>query len=173
MDKILNWCQGRTYSILYVSCPLIYPHHMKVRSPYKTWSLNCVKNFSLIGYYGHIRYSIKITLERSWKFNQKFKRRFTVLKHLDLNQFPDLQRPLKVDDKKDFTWSMFTKGPINLSAAIPLGGFVPGQALPFTIFVDNPSKVDVTSIEIKLKQVSCDASFLFFAEFNSIIIFFF
>lgn len=48
-------------------------------------------NFRFEGGYGYIRYTIKVTFERPWKFNQSSKMAFTVLSPLHLNRDPMLR----------------------------------------------------------------------------------
>lgn len=43
---------------------------------------------SFEGQYGFVRYTIKVTIERSWKFDHEYKFPVTVLEHFDLNRIP-------------------------------------------------------------------------------------
>lgn len=103
--------------------------------------------------YGYIRYQIKVELERPWKFDFKFCFAFTVIKILDLNyESPGLRNKLKAETTKTFLFSFNSKA-LFLSAEIPISGFVAGQTVPVSIFINNETNVDVEETQVALKKI--------------------
>ncbi|XP_063707906.1 arrestin domain-containing protein 2-like [Culicoides brevitarsis] len=109
---------------------------------------------SFEGPYGHIRYTVKVTLERPWKFDQTYKVGFTVLKQLDLNyDNPDLRLPVHAETIKYFCCWPCKSGPLLLNVKLPIGGYVPGQTIPITLTIDNESREKIDEITFKLKKI--------------------
>ncbi|XP_053690830.1 arrestin domain-containing protein 3-like [Sabethes cyaneus] len=105
---------------------------------------------SLEAEYGHVRYTVKVILERSWKLDQSYKVAFTVLRHVDLNHEYDIRLPLKMDKAKTFLCGPCSSEPMHISAQVPITGFVPGQTIVVKIDVDNQSRKDLDGIATML-----------------------
>lgn len=102
--------------------------------------------------YGHIRYQVKVEMERPWKFDIKYCFAFTVLKVLDLNyESPALRSPLKTEINKNFFFGLGSKT-LFVSAEIPSCGYVAGQSVMISIKINNESNVDVEEVKISLKK---------------------
>ena len=109
---------------------------------------------SFEGQYGHIRYTVTVSLERPWKFDQTYKVGFTVLKHLDLNyDSPALRIPTKFDLVKTFGCFCCSSKPLMVTIQTPISGFVPGQIIPVSIKLINESHVDVEAIKVRLVKI--------------------
>ncbi|KAJ6636505.1 Arrestin domain-containing protein 3 [Pseudolycoriella hygida] len=103
--------------------------------------------------YGHIRYQIKVDIERPWKLDLKYSFGFTVIKVYDLNyDSPALKTPLKVETTKNFFLGLSSKS-VYISSEIPTRGFVAGQSVPITIATNNESNIDVKEIKVSLKKI--------------------
>lgn len=107
---------------------------------------------SFEGQYGYVRYTVKATLDRPWKFDHEVKAAFTVLSHLDLNLDPLNREPVKIENNKYFCCCCCKSGPLTLVTHLPARGYVSGQIIPMTIEVDNASKVPVSNVVCELLQ---------------------
>ncbi|KAK7861786.1 hypothetical protein R5R35_011958 [Gryllus longicercus] len=100
---------------------------------------------SFEGSYGHVRYTVKVKVDRPWKFDYDCKVAFTVLTPLDLNLEPNMQEPVQNTKEKYLCCCCCRSGPITLVANV-LRGFVPGQKIAAVVECDN-----VTSEEVSVK----------------------
>lgn len=98
---------------------------------------------SFEGEFGHIRYTIKITLDRPWKFDQDSKMAFTVISPVDLNQNPRVKEQFKLNLEKSFCCFCCKSGPLSLIVQLPVTGYVSGQTIPILAECDNASNVKV------------------------------
>ncbi|XP_016939599.4 arrestin domain-containing protein 17 [Drosophila suzukii] len=108
---------------------------------------------SFEGEFGHVRFTIKVTLDRPWKFDQDMKMAFTVIAPVDLNLNPRVKEPFKLELEKSFCCFCCRSGPLAVITSIPQTGFVSGQVLPITCEVDNTSNVNLTAVKFELRKL--------------------
>ncbi|XP_030565782.1 arrestin domain-containing protein 17 [Drosophila novamexicana] len=108
---------------------------------------------SFEGEFGHVRYTIKVTLDRPWKFDQDMKMAFTVIAPVDLNLNPRVKETFKLELEKSFCCFCCRSGPLSVITSIPQTGYVSGQILPITCEVDNTSNVNLTAVKFELRKL--------------------
>lgn len=102
---------------------------------------------------GHIRYTIKATFERPWKFDYEIKTSFTIVSNYDLNQKPMAVLPLEDEIEKSFCYFCLCPwGKLRAVISVPSSGFVAGQVIPVTVHCENESTVSVSKIKVYLKK---------------------
>ncbi|XP_012261983.2 arrestin domain-containing protein 2-like isoform X1 [Athalia rosae] len=106
---------------------------------------------SFEGRHGRIRYSVKATIKRSWKFDDTTTEPFYVVEILDLNKAPLAASPVQEVNSKTF-WCH--SSPLSMSVEIPVRGFVSGQIIPVKVSVDNESDVQVGGVRATLRQIT-------------------
>ncbi|XP_011140067.1 arrestin domain-containing protein 17 isoform X2 [Harpegnathos saltator] len=103
--------------------------------------------------FGHVRYTVKATLDRPWKFDQDVKSPFTVISPLDLNTEPRAVEPVQAEMSKTF-WCLCCATPaLTVNFSLPVRGYVPGQSMPVKINVENRSSVVVNTVKLVLVKV--------------------
>lgn len=102
---------------------------------------------SFEGEYGHVRYTITVTLDRPWKFDQDSKLAFTVISPVDLNKVDSVKKNHKLEMEKTFCCFCCASGPLSVVVSLPTTGYVSGQTIPILADVDNSSNVDVTKLK--------------------------
>lgn len=113
--------------------------------------------YSVEGKYGEIYYGIKIVLDIPHDIDKEVRLPLTVIRYEDLNTVPLLKYPKRDEISKTFCWfcccCCFRNSPLVLSASIPYSGYIPGQKIPISIEMNNPSHVSVRATKISLKAV--------------------
>ncbi|XP_055544538.1 arrestin domain-containing protein 3-like [Wyeomyia smithii] len=110
---------------------------------------------SMEGKYGHVRYAIKVTLERPWKHDHNFQIPFTVLAKADLDaNNPAFKNPVKVVDELRFYCWICRSNPLIVAGSVKRSAFVPGDSIELMLEVNNLSKEDVSEGVIKLQKVT-------------------
>ncbi|CAO1409816.1 unnamed protein product [Diamesa serratosioi] len=104
--------------------------------------------------YGRIRYSVHVVLHRPWKFDLTYTVGFTVLKPYDLNlQASLLRNTTSIENVKVFSGGFRTSKPLYYTANIPFSGYVAGQVVDLSIYINNESRVNIEDIHIQLKKL--------------------
>jgi len=107
---------------------------------------------SFEGEHGHIRYTVKVTLDRPWKFDQDSKLAFTVISPLDLNKMEKARDPHKLVMEKSFWCCCCATPPLAIVVSLPVTGFVSGQAIPLLAEVDNQSSIEVEKVKFQFRK---------------------
>ncbi|KAG7300439.1 hypothetical protein JYU34_016060 [Plutella xylostella] len=118
-----------------------------------TCTLPPVLPSSFEGQFGYIRYTIKVTLDRPWKFDQETKIAFTVINPLDLNLNPSYKTPLRLQMEKTFCCLCCASAPLSVDLQAPVTGYCPGQAIPIQLDVENKSNVQLHLIKVFLRKL--------------------
>ncbi|XP_026741455.1 arrestin domain-containing protein 17 [Trichoplusia ni] len=118
-----------------------------------TCTLPPVLPSSFEGQYGYIRYTVKVTLDRPWKFDQETKMAFTVLNAFDLNLNPSYKEPIHIQLEKTFCCFCCASPPLSVDVQAPVSGYVPGQVIPIRIDIENKSNVQLHLVKIFLRKV--------------------
>lgn len=104
--------------------------------------------------FGHIRYLVKLVMDRPFKFDLTYTVAFTVLKQLDLNyENPALRIPTKMETIKSFYWGFCKTKPMYISVSIPFSGYVAGQSVNIEIEINNQSRVNIEELKVSLKKI--------------------
>lgn len=147
---------------------------------------------SFEGEYGHVRYTVKATIEKPKRFTHVTKTAFSVIGSLDLNTIPQidvsffsktkwlniwvnswngffysitwfrLQAPAGMTLSKNICCLCCTSGPISALLSLPRRGYVPGDIIPVVVEVENLSRRKIASASITLKMVILDKLFVWF-----------
>ncbi|XP_003490327.1 arrestin domain-containing protein 17 isoform X1 [Bombus impatiens] len=103
--------------------------------------------------FGHVRYTVKATLDRPWKFDQEVKSPFTVVSPFDLNQEVRSSEKVQVEMSKTFCCLCCGTPSLTVNYSLPVRGYVPGQTMPIKVNVENLSGITVETIKLILCKI--------------------
>ncbi|XP_011415521.3 arrestin domain-containing protein 17 [Magallana gigas] len=109
---------------------------------------------SFEGEYGHVRYTVKATIEKPKRFTHVTKTAFSVIGSLDLNTIPQIDAPAGMTLSKNICCLCCTSGPISALLSLPRRGYVPGDIIPVAVEIENLSRRKITSASITLKMTT-------------------
>jgi hypothetical protein len=101
---------------------------------------------------GEIFYLLEAILDIPWSFNKRSIKSFTVINNFDLNNYPELKLPRKVEESKP-TGVIFQSGdPVRVEFTTAKTGYVCGELISFSILIENKSRTDIAFGLVKLEQ---------------------
>nr|XP_022332254.1 arrestin domain-containing protein 3-like [Crassostrea virginica] len=108
---------------------------------------------SFEGGVGYVRYTVKGTIDKPWKFDHNTKRPFTVVALLDLNTQPNAACETHNRQDKFLCCLCCKSGPITGMIRLDRCGFVPGEAIQFNAEIQNMTS-RVCGIHVKLTMTT-------------------
>ncbi|CAK1580794.1 unnamed protein product [Parnassius mnemosyne] len=117
---------------------------------------NCPSSFE--GSFGHVRYEIKIVVDRAFKLDQEKKMSIRVIAPLDLNVEPYCKEPMQFDIEDTYCCCCMRYGSSETVVKLPVSGYCPGQLIPIEVNCSNQGKVKIDIILSIKKKVTFHAS---------------
>uniref|UniRef100_A0A8C4N5A0 Arrestin C-terminal-like domain-containing protein n=1 Tax=Eptatretus burgeri TaxID=7764 RepID=A0A8C4N5A0_EPTBU len=108
---------------------------------------------SFEGLYGKVRYKAKAVLQTSWyRLNITFKKNFSILNTLNMNELPNIHMPLTASKEKKVFYELFRRDLVSLCVTINQGGFVVGEPIHITIKLSNDCDCELNGTVCRLMQ---------------------
>ncbi|XP_012545237.2 arrestin domain-containing protein 17 [Bombyx mori] len=112
--------------------------------------VNCPSSFEDSD--GHIRYQIKIVVDRAFKLDQEKMALFRIVAPVDLNLIPSVREPIAFDFQQSFCCWCVSSGSATTLVKLPVSGFCPGQMMPIEVSCTNNSNVEIEEIVFMLTR---------------------
>ncbi|KAL6725459.1 hypothetical protein Aduo_007509 [Ancylostoma duodenale] len=110
---------------------------------------------SFEGAHGHIRYVVKMELDRPWRFNKRNEKTFKVVPMINLNIISRAVLPLKEQSFKNLGIILFRHGEVTVEFDISKGGFAPSEMIVVNaLVINNSSKVIMKAEAKSIKHVN-------------------
>eukprot|EP00727_Mastigamoeba_balamuthi_P012918 m51a1_g8249 hypothetical protein (418) ;mRNA; r:137498-138933 len=100
---------------------------------------------------GHVRYTLKATVDRPWRFDHKVYRCLSVLPVVDANA-PNLNVEVRRADEKTVCCCCCASGPIVAEACVPSLAWCPGEVAPVRVRLTNRSGKALEGVSCQLVQ---------------------
>jgi len=107
---------------------------------------------SFEGQHGNVRYYVKATIDKPWKFDHNTKRMFTVLDTYDLNYEPSARNSGASQNSKTLGCLCCEDGPLEADATISKTGYAAGEHIVVNSHIENHCKKPMERIEVKVVQ---------------------
>ncbi|XP_024222648.2 arrestin domain-containing protein 3-like [Bombus impatiens] len=104
---------------------------------------------------GYVRYTMKVVLERAFKFNHECKAAFSVVSRFDLNLYREKCFAIHDETNKNFNCLCWVgQGSISLQIMVPCTGYVPGQIITTTIHYTSTPDIPIRKLSTKLLRTA-------------------
>ncbi|XP_076477285.1 arrestin domain-containing protein 2-like [Bombus vancouverensis nearcticus] len=104
---------------------------------------------------GYVRYTMKVVLERAFKFDHEYKAAFSVVSRLDLNLYRERCFSIHDETNKNFNCMCWIgQGLISLQIMVPCTGYVPGQIITTTIHYTSTPNIPIRKLSTKLLRIA-------------------
>ncbi|XP_045538984.1 arrestin domain-containing protein 17 [Papilio machaon] len=111
---------------------------------------NCPSSFE--GKYGHVRYEIKVVVDRAFKLDQEKKKQIRVIAPLDLNFDPYCKEPMQFDIEDTYCCCCMGSGSSATVVKLPVSGYCPGQTIPIELSCSNQGGVEIERILMAIQK---------------------
>lgn len=105
------------------------------------------------GKHGFIRYKVEVNLDIPYMPDLNASEYFTVIRHEDLNNYPELRLQSEVEEVKTFCCFFCESDPLLLKISVPKTGFSIGEKIPVEVEVFNRSSYKFTKSIFTLYRV--------------------
>ncbi|XP_053405235.1 arrestin domain-containing protein 3-like [Mercenaria mercenaria] len=96
-----------------------------------------------------VRYFLKATIDRPWKFDKHYKMVFTVASVLDLNTVMNAASPAQTEDAKTVCCMCCESDPVSATFRIDKIGYVPGESIVFDAEIRDGTGRGINSSVVK------------------------
>ncbi|XP_047506708.1 arrestin domain-containing protein 17-like [Pieris napi] len=111
---------------------------------------NCPSSFE--GTVGHVRYEIKVVVDRAFKIDQEKKVAVRIISPLDLNQDPYCREPIEFEFEDVYCCCCLSRGATDTVVKLPVAGYCPGQLIPIEVACENSGRVTIDDIKLMIKK---------------------
>ncbi|KAJ0174952.1 hypothetical protein K1T71_009093 [Dendrolimus kikuchii] len=111
---------------------------------------NCPSSFE--GPHGHIRYQVRVILDKAFNTNEEKLAAIKVVAPLDLNSNPYCREPVDFEMINSYCCWCISSGASETIVHIPRSGFCCGEVVPVDVACTNRSSVKIKSIKLNIQK---------------------
>lgn len=109
---------------------------------------------------GFIRYKVDVNLDIPYMPDMNSEKYFVVVRHEDLNNYPELRMPNDVEEVKTFCCLFCESDPVMVKMSTPASGFTLGDKVLVKVEIYNRSNVKFTKSVLSLNRIESFCSFI-------------